>query len=94
MSTSYGKYEKDLPLKYVTALCEPFAELGARGVSVPFPSGNDDVGDGGCKDGSGRVQFIPEFPASCMCSVLFLVGSRAPVQAQVAHHIAARSLCY
>lgn len=85
MSTSYGK---DLPLEYATALCDLYVQLGARGVSVLFPSGNDGVGDGACKASDGGVRFIPEFPASCMCSVLVLVGSRTPLQAHVAHHIA------
>ncbi|KAF8258312.1 subtilisin-like protein [Lactarius quietus] len=55
------------PREYTIALCDLFAQLGARGVSVLFPSGNEGVGKGAClaQDGSGRVQFIPEFPASC-----------------------------
>ncbi|KAF8266325.1 subtilisin-like protein [Lactarius quietus] len=64
ISTSYGAYEKNLPLEYVTAMCDLFAQLGALGVSVLFPSGNDGVGEGDCKTKDG-VQFIPEFPASC-----------------------------
>ncbi|KAF8264835.1 subtilisin-like protein [Lactarius quietus] len=64
ISTSYGKYEKDLPLEYATAFCDLYAQLGARGVSILFPSGNDGVGDGDCQT-NGGVQFIPEFPASC-----------------------------
>ncbi|KAF8257664.1 subtilisin-like protein [Lactarius quietus] len=67
ISASYGKYEKVLPVEYTTALCDLFAQLGARGVSVLFPSGNSGVGatkDCEVNDGSG-VQFIPEFPSSC-----------------------------
>ncbi|KAF8259977.1 subtilisin-like protein [Lactarius quietus] len=67
ISTSYGDYEKDVPLEYATALCDLYAQLGARGVSVLVASGNDGVGYGNCiadKD-TGRVQFIPEFPSSC-----------------------------
>ncbi len=88
VSTPYADYEKFLPLEYTTTLCRLFAELGARGASVLFSSGNDGVGLGDCivDDGSGRVQFIPEFPASCMCGVLFLFESSTPSQAQVAHH--------
>ena len=73
ISISYGGPEKLLPLQYTGALCDLFAELGARGASVIFPSGDDGVGDGGCiaNDGSGRVQFIPEFPSSCTCSFYF-----------------------
>ncbi|KAF8263760.1 peptidase S8/S53 domain-containing protein [Lactarius quietus] len=66
ISTSYGEYEKDLPPEYATAICDMYAQLGARGVSALFPSGNEGVGKGACRpaDGDG-VRFIPEFPASC-----------------------------
>jgi tripeptidyl-peptidase-1 len=75
---SYSNLENEVPLEYATALCNKFAELGARGASVIFPSGNDGVGEGACvpndsdASGSRSVQFIPEFPASCMCGVLSL----------------------
>ncbi|KAF8267660.1 peptidase S8/S53 domain-containing protein [Lactarius quietus] len=68
ISASYGVYEKTFPVEYTTALCDLFAQLGARGVSILFPSGNEGVGfkeDCQANDGSGRVQFIPEFPTSC-----------------------------
>ncbi|KAF8268102.1 subtilisin-like protein [Lactarius quietus] len=64
ISISYGDYEKDLPLEYAIAICRMYARLGARGVSVLFPSGNEGVGKGACQANDG-VQFIPEFPASC-----------------------------
>ena len=70
ISIPYGSYERDVPLEYAKVVCDLFAVLGARGVTVIFPSGNHGVGkeeDCKLKDGSGRVQFIPEFPASCMC---------------------------
>jgi len=86
ISTSYGLDEKIPPVEYTTALCDLFAQLGTRGASLLFPSGNKGVGEGDCKV-NGRVQFIPFFPASCMCGVLFLLGSSTPLQAQVAHHI-------
>ncbi|KAH9073479.1 subtilisin-like protein [Lactarius deliciosus] len=67
ISTPYGDTENALPLEYTTTLCNLFAELGLRGASVIFASGNDGVGGGNClaDDGSGRVEFIPSFPASC-----------------------------
>ncbi|KAH9172029.1 subtilisin-like protein [Lactarius sanguifluus] len=67
ISTSNGIDENKVPLEYATAVCNLFAHLGARGVSVLYASGDDGVGKGDCKinDGSGRVQFIPTFPASC-----------------------------
>ncbi|KAF8260350.1 subtilisin-like protein [Lactarius quietus] len=63
ISISYGTHEKLLPLEYATALCDMYAKLGARGVSVLFASGNSGVGRD-CKTDDG-VQFVPEFPASC-----------------------------
>jgi len=71
ISSSYDDPEEVAPLEYATALCDLFAQLGTRGASLIFASGDDGVGKGDCKtnDGSGRVQFIPEFPSSCMCSV-------------------------
>ncbi len=88
INTSYGVPENNLPLEYAWTLCNMFAQLGARGVSVIFASGDHGVGNGDCraKDGSGRVQFVPLFPASCMCSVLFLLGGSTPSQAQVSLH--------
>ena len=68
----YGAPEKDVPREYTKTLCDLFAKLGARGVSVIFGSGNNGVGEGNCKEKDGSVQFIPEFPASCRCSVLVL----------------------
>ncbi|KAI9454059.1 subtilisin-like protein [Lactarius psammicola] len=67
ISTPYGIDENVLPLEYAKTLCDMFARLGTRGASVIFSTGDDGVGKGDCKvnDGSGRVQFIPEFPATC-----------------------------
>ena len=47
-----------------------FAQLGARGASIMFSSGDDGVGGGECltNDGTNRVQFQPNFPASCKLS--------------------------
>ncbi|KAH8982183.1 subtilisin-like protein [Lactarius hatsudake] len=68
ISISYGADEQDLPQEYTKTLCDLFSQLGARGTSVLVASGNDGVGkDEECvaDDGSGRVQFVPEFPSSC-----------------------------
>ncbi|KAH8994205.1 subtilisin-like protein [Lactarius akahatsu] len=64
ISISYGTDERNVPREYARALCTLFAQLGARGVSVLLPSGDAGVG-GNCKDKSGNVRFVPEFPASC-----------------------------
>ncbi|KAH9039325.1 subtilisin-like protein [Lactarius pseudohatsudake] len=64
ISISYGTYERNVPWEYAKVLCLLFAQLGARGASVLFPSGDDGVGKN-CEDESGNVRFIPDFPASC-----------------------------
>ncbi|KAH9007873.1 subtilisin-like protein [Lactarius hengduanensis] len=64
ISISYGTYEWTVPQEYARAVCILFAQLGARGVSVFYPSGDEGVGEN-CEDESGNVRFIPEFPASC-----------------------------
>ncbi|KAH9037713.1 subtilisin-like protein [Lactarius hengduanensis] len=64
ISVSYGTYELNVPQEYARVLCSLFAQLGARGVSVLFPAGDEGVGKI-CKDDSGNVRFTPEFPASC-----------------------------
>ncbi|KAH8989005.1 subtilisin-like protein [Lactarius hatsudake] len=67
ISTSYGGDEQDFNEAYAIEVCRLFAMLGARGASVLYASGNDGVGRRPCivNDGSGRVQFLPMFPASC-----------------------------
>ncbi|KAF8268123.1 subtilisin-like protein [Lactarius quietus] len=69
ISTTYGVVEQIVPPDYAKSVCDLFAQLGARGVSVLYPTGNSGVGDGDCKveDSSGNVhvQFRPTFPASC-----------------------------
>ncbi|KAH9053078.1 peptidase S8/S53 domain-containing protein [Lactarius vividus] len=65
MSASYSINEKEVPAEYARSVCDIFMQLGARGVSILFASGDDGVGVGNCQDASGRVQFIPKFPATC-----------------------------
>ncbi|KAF8271587.1 subtilisin-like protein [Lactarius quietus] len=70
ISAAYGKYENVFPVEYTKAICDLFAHFGTRGVSVLFASGNEG-------DGSGRIMFVPEFPSSCMCIILFLLKDTA-----------------
>ncbi|KZT33755.1 subtilisin-like protein [Sistotremastrum suecicum HHB10207 ss-3] len=74
ISTSYGDNEQTVPLSYATRVCNSFAQLGARGVSVIFSSGDGGVGDGisdpteqKCftNDGTNTTRFMPGFPATC-----------------------------
>ena len=73
ISISYGDLEFYLPLAYAQTLCDMFAQLGALGVSVLCPSGDDGVGHGQCKSLDGSVQFVPEWPSSCMVAFYFSV---------------------
>ena len=66
--TSYADEEQTVPESYARRVCQGFAQLGARGISVIFASGDHGVGqDGRCKDTdtSQGPQFVPMFPASC-----------------------------
>ncbi|KAH8979803.1 subtilisin-like protein [Lactarius akahatsu] len=63
ISTSYANYETDYALDHARAACDLFMQLGARGVSVLFASGDKGVGADCVTDG--KVRFRPIFPASC-----------------------------
>ena len=66
----YGEPEQNLPPGYALSVCDLYAKLGVRGITVLVASGQDGVGDGDCVNADGIVQFMPEFPSSCTCSVL------------------------
>ncbi|TFK64203.1 tripeptidyl peptidase A [Pluteus cervinus] len=74
ISTSYGDDEQTVPESFARRVCSGFAQLGARGVSVVFSSGDFGVGDGNpdpatqtcfTNDGNNQTKFIPVFPATC-----------------------------
>lgn len=68
ISTSYGDDEQTVPQAYAERVCKQFAQLGARGVSVLFASGDRGVGlNATCfsNDGLNTHKFLPSFPASC-----------------------------
>ncbi|KAL4787094.1 peptidase S8/S53 domain-containing protein [Aspergillus varians] len=66
ISTSYGEDEQTIPEGYARAVCNLYAQLGSRGVSVLFSSGDSGVG-AACmtNDGRNKTHFPPQFPASC-----------------------------
>ncbi|OJJ50641.1 hypothetical protein ASPZODRAFT_55920 [Penicilliopsis zonata CBS 506.65] len=66
ISTSYGEDEQSIPESYARSVCNLYAQLGSRGVSVLFSSGDSGVGSA-CEtnDGTNRTHFPPQFPASC-----------------------------
>ncbi|GAP89437.2 putative tripeptidyl-peptidase 1 precursor [Rosellinia necatrix] len=68
ISTSYADDEQTVPVSYARRVCQQFAQVGARGTSLLFASGDSGVGPyGECvsNDGKNRDQFLPEFPPSC-----------------------------
>lgn len=83
-TTSYGDDEQTVPFDYATQVCNLFAQLGARGASIMFSSGDDGVGAGDCRnnDGTRTVRFQPNFPASC--PFVTTVGGTIRVNPEVA----------
>ncbi|KKK25053.1 hypothetical protein AOCH_003729 [Aspergillus ochraceoroseus] len=66
ISTSYGEDEQTIPEQYARSVCNMYGQLGSRGVSVLFSSGDSGVG-AACQtnDAAKRTHFPPQFPASC-----------------------------
>ena len=73
ISTSYGDDEQTIPRDYAKRVCNGFAQLGARGISILFGSGDGGAGDiasnnaASCisNDGKNTFKFIASFPPSC-----------------------------
>ncbi|KAL8886148.1 MAG: hypothetical protein Q9215_006103 [Flavoplaca cf. flavocitrina] len=68
ISTSYGEDEQTVPPAYARRVCNQFAQLGVRGVSLLFASGDNGVGpEESCltNDGRNSSAFLPSFPAGC-----------------------------
>ena len=68
ISTSYADDEQTVPFSYANRVCNSFAQLGARGVSLFFGSGDEGVGEAGdcfTNDGKNTSTFLSDFPTSC-----------------------------
>ncbi|KAL4874881.1 peptidase S8/S53 domain-containing protein [Aspergillus karnatakaensis] len=66
ISTSYGENEQTVPEGYARTVCNLYAQLGSRGVSVLFSSGDSGVGSScATNDGTNKTHFMPQFPAAC-----------------------------
>ncbi|KAK2462490.1 hypothetical protein APHAL10511_005460 [Amanita phalloides] len=63
VSVSYGFNENQLSQASANTLCNIYGQLGARGVSVLYASG--DGGVSGSRLNNACVAFVPTFPASC-----------------------------
>lgn len=67
ISTSYGDSEQTVPKAYAERVCRQFAQVGARGTTLFFSSGDSGVGaTNSCFSNDGKnTKFLPAFPASC-----------------------------
>lgn len=72
ISTSYGDIEHTVPPAYAKRVCQSFAQLGARGVTLIHGSGDTGVGRAGTclsndNDSSAppRREFLTSFPEAC-----------------------------
>ncbi|KAJ7188899.1 tripeptidyl peptidase A, partial [Mycena filopes] len=87
VTTSYGDDEQTVPQDYANAVCQGFAKLGARGVSVLFSSGDQGLGVSDlptciANTGANETTFLPVFPASC--PYVTTVGETGGIFPQVA----------
>ncbi|KIJ39847.1 hypothetical protein M422DRAFT_174735 [Sphaerobolus stellatus SS14] len=65
-TTSYADTESAVPVDYAKRLCNTFAQLGARGISVIFGSGDSGVdNDVDCSAVTDTTPFQPSFPGGC-----------------------------
>jgi tripeptidyl-peptidase-1 len=98
ISTSYGDNEQTVPLAYAKRVCSEFAQLGARGTTLLFGSGDGGAGDIAGNDGSlcisndgkNTTKFIASFPASC--PYVTTVGATQGFQPETAAYRPANSL--
>lgn len=65
LSSSYGEEEQSVPRDYSLKVCNMFMQLGARGVSVLFSSGDSGPGDHCVSNVDNTPSFGPTFPAGC-----------------------------
>ncbi|MCJ1442716.1 MAG: hypothetical protein MMC23_003213 [Stictis urceolatum] len=65
LSTSYGEEEQAVPQDYALKICNMFMQLGARGVSVLFSSGDSGPGNSCVRTTDNAPFFNPTFPAGC-----------------------------
>ncbi|KAL0265043.1 hypothetical protein SLS55_001000 [Diplodia seriata] len=68
ISISYSDDEQTVPPAYARRVCDLFARLALRGVSVIDASGDGGAvgtGSADCVNANGETRFIPTFPATC-----------------------------
>ncbi|KAI0066344.1 subtilisin-like protein [Artomyces pyxidatus] len=79
LTTSYGQNENTISRSLANTLCNAYAQLGARGTSILFASG--DGGVSGSQSASCRT-FVPTFPSGC--PFMTSVGATQNVNPEVA----------
>ena len=62
VSISYGDSENSVPNSYANSVCNLFAQVGARGVSILAASGD---GGADCSTSGGKDVLTPIFPGGC-----------------------------
>ncbi|KAI0669376.1 family S53 protease [Trametes maxima] len=62
LTTSYGQNEDTISRKLANNLCNAYAQLGARGTSILFASGDGGVSG---SQSSGCSKFVATFPSGC-----------------------------
>jgi tripeptidyl-peptidase-1 len=68
ISISYGDDEQTWPIAQAQKICNMFAQLGSRGVTVLFASGDNGPSGAGdyCENNAQtQQQYVPSFPATC-----------------------------
>lgn len=65
LSTSYGEEEQTVPPEFAYKVCNLFMQLGARGVSVLFSSGDTGPGITCVRTADNKPYLQPTFPAGC-----------------------------
>ncbi|KAF2704980.1 subtilisin-like protein [Pleomassaria siparia CBS 279.74] len=93
ISTSYGEPEQTIPRSYAERVCKQFAQVGARGTTLFFSSGDSGIGGTNkcySNDGNSTYKFLPNFPASC--PYVTTVGATMNFQPEVAVYRAPRNV--
>ncbi|KDQ08887.1 hypothetical protein BOTBODRAFT_37585 [Botryobasidium botryosum FD-172 SS1] len=73
ITTSYGDDEQTVPRDYAVRVCRELAQLGVRGITLFYSTGDFGVGGDSSNpintcvsnDGTNTTTFLPAFPASC-----------------------------
>ncbi|KIJ52725.1 hypothetical protein M422DRAFT_25806 [Sphaerobolus stellatus SS14] len=79
LTTSYGQNENTISRALATQLCNAYMQLGARGISILFASGDDGVAG---SQTTRCTTFLPTFPSGC--SFMTSVGAATGIGPEVA----------